>query len=179
MAHNPATRKLRSGRTRRPSSVRGDAGLLVDTCAPPPDLSRKETVFWNYYVGLLAAERRLTKKVRDGLAKYCTSLAIVAELRVELAAKTRTAVARRAETRKELRQWLLVGRLLENDLLLNPASSARAPVPVEPEFDSFSEFDLPPDTAPMPQSARTRTQTVEPSVAGDDRWLNEPNRKPN
>lgn len=116
-------------------------------CDHPPGLSRMEVAFWNYYAPQLAAERRLTLKARDTLAKYCTALAVVSGLRKALASRKRAEIAARSGTRKELRQWLLAARLYENDLLLNPASSIRAPKPdiappVEPgSADPFDEFD--------------------------------------
>jgi hypothetical protein len=61
----------------------------VAGCAPPPGLSRAEMAFWEYYAPALLAERRLTTTTRDALAKYCTALAMVADLRRELVSRKR------------------------------------------------------------------------------------------
>jgi phage terminase small subunit len=129
-------------RRRRTATVVGD---LMGIPEAPSDLSEAERHFWNYYAPQLAAERRLTGKARDVLAKYCTALAVVSGLRAALASPE---IAQRSATRKELRQWLLTARLYENDLILNPASSLRAlqPTPESVE-DECAEFDVPLPTA--------------------------------
>lgn len=116
-------------------------------CAPPTGLSRSEQRFWKYYAPQLAAEKRLSMKARDTLAKYCTALAVVADLRGQLTSRKREHIAQRSYVRKELRQWLLASRLYENDLILNPASAIRAPRaeggeddPPPPD-DPFTQFD--------------------------------------
>lgn len=147
VAHDAATRKLHGAQTRRQHRAKGDAGVSMMVCDRPPGLSKTELAFWDYYAPQLAAERRLTLKARDTLAKYCTALAVVSGLRASLASRKRADIAERSATRKELRQWLLAARLYENDLLLNPASSIRAPKPdvipsSEPGVaDRFDEFD--------------------------------------
>lgn len=86
-------------------------------------------------------------KVRDALATYCTARAVISTLRAKLTSRKRDDLAERSATRKELRQWVLAARLYENDLVLNTASSIRAPQadvppPVEPGVsDPFDEFD--------------------------------------
>lgn len=117
-------------------------------CDPPPGLSKSEQAFWRYYAQQLKAEKRLTLKSRDTLAKYCTALAVVSDLRRQLWSKKRDDIAQRAAVRKELRQYLLASRLYENDLILNPSSSVRAPRPetgiddpATPD-DPFAQFDM-------------------------------------
>jgi hypothetical protein len=148
VAFDAATRALRGSKTRPRHRVQGDdvgAGGPMPVCAPPPGLSKLETSFWHYYAPTLAASRRLPPKARDTLAKYCTALAVVSGLRAQLASRKRADVGERREIRRELRQWLLCGRLYENDLLLNPASLARAPkvdgaiAPID-DIDEFAEF---------------------------------------
>jgi hypothetical protein len=118
-------------------------------CAAPPGLSKREGAFWSYYAPLLVANRRLTCEARDTLAKYCTALATVAELRQQIASRKPKDLVDRSANRKELRQWLTVSRLYETDLLLNPASAVRAPKaetePLTPD-DPFNEFDEPSGT---------------------------------
>ena len=127
MGQDAATRKLHGSRTRPHHRAKSGSAPSAGECQRPPGLSRLETAFWNYYAPQLAAERRLTLKARDTLAKYCTALAVVSGLRTALASRKRADMAARAGNRKELRQWLLAARLYENDLLFNPASSIRAP----------------------------------------------------
>jgi phage terminase small subunit len=146
MAQDAASRALRGSRERPHHRQKGDADAPILVCDPPPGLSKSEQTFWRYYAPQLAAERRLTLKARDTLAKYCTSLAVVADLRRALTSRKRQDVEQRSNVRKELRQWLLASRLYENDLILNPASSIRAPKPVggtgEPiPDDPMSQFD--------------------------------------
>lgn len=147
IANDGAARQLHGSKLRPRHRQKGDVGTVMDVCAHPPGLTRLEMAFWNYYAPQLAAERRLTLKARDTLAKYCTALAVVSGLRKSLASRKRADIAERKTTRKELRQWLLAARLYENDLLLNPASSIRAPKPdVLPPLtpgaaDVFTEFD--------------------------------------
>lgn len=135
-----ATRRL-VGAKERPQRTTTVISDSLATCEAPADLSEAEQDYWNYYAPKLAAERRLTVKSRDVLAKYCTALAIVSGLRAVLASRDS---AQRSTTRRELRQWLLTARLYENDLILNPASVLRAPLPTtEPVEDEFAEFDVP------------------------------------
>jgi phage terminase small subunit len=115
-------------------------------CQPPADLSAAEAEFWQYYAPTLAAAGRLNPEVRDTLAKYCTVLTIVANLRQQLGSLAPMDAGGQSAFRKELRQWLSLSRLYETDLLLNPASSTRTPKldtwGTEP--DPFAEFDQPP-----------------------------------
>lgn len=140
-----ATRTLHGSRTRQQHRKKGDVGAPMIVCDPPPDLSKAEKKFWGYYAPQLVAEGRLTMKARDTLAKYCTSLAVVASLRRQLESKKREDVDNRSSNRKELRQWILASRLYENDLLLNPSSSIRAPKPggVDPPVpnDPMDDYD--------------------------------------
>lgn len=140
-----ATRALHGSRTRSQHRQRGFVGEPMIVCEPPPDLSKPERTFWAYYAPQLVSEGRLTMKSRDTLAKYCTALAIVAGLRKQLESKKREDIELRSANRKELRQWLLASRLYENDLLLNPSSSIRAPKPSGVERpvpnDPLDDFD--------------------------------------
>jgi phage terminase small subunit len=122
-----ATRALRGSKERPQHRSKGDLGELMVTCAPPVGLSKQEQAFWNYYAPQLVAAKRLPLKARDALAKYCTALAVVADLRKHLSSRKRQDLEQRSDHRKELRQWLLASRMYENDLLLNPASLIRAP----------------------------------------------------
>jgi phage terminase small subunit len=142
-----ATRALHGSRDRPQHRTKGDAGAAMIVCAPsPPGLSRAERGFWTYYAPLLAAEHRLTLKARDTLAKYCTALAVVADLRRRWGSRRAADRADRSATLKELRQWVLASRLYENDLILNPASAIRAPKVSGGEGppaqgDALSDFD--------------------------------------
>ena len=112
-------------------------------CGPPSGLSDAEAECWRYYAPLLISSRRLTLEARDTLAKYCTALATVADLRKVIASRKTKDVENRLVYRRELRQWLMVSRAYESDLLLNPASAVRAPKPSgdEPDDDPFTQFD--------------------------------------
>ena len=153
VAADTQTRRLRGSRTRPQHRAKGDAGAPMVGCDPPRGLSRTEQNFWRYYAPALAVEHRLTVKTRDTLAKYCTALAVVANLRTLLASRKPANRAERGPVRKELRQWLLASRLYENDLLLNPASAIRAPKPIvggdgpPPQGDALSDFDDDDDAA--------------------------------
>lgn len=119
-----------------------DAGPpLPAGCEPPDGLSGSELAFWAYYAPKLRAQRRLTLVARDVLAKYCTALAVVAELRKELAAPKIDAKEKR-DARRELRQYLNVTRLYESDLILNPATAVRNPgFDVPPPVDTSTPTD--------------------------------------
>lgn len=146
-----ATRKLHGAETRKRHRAKESTAIPGQAlvCDPPPALSKPEREFWDYYAPLLAAERRLDRKTRDTLAKYCSGLAVVASLRAALFSRKKADLETRSANRKELRQWVLALRLYENDLVLNPASAIRAPKvdvppPIDPEVapDSFDrEFD--------------------------------------
>lgn len=148
------TRALHGSRTRPIHREKGDPGAPMVACGAPPGLSKAETRFWDYYAPQLRAEKRLTLKSRDSLAKYCTSLAVVEDLRKKLASRKKEDLESRRDNLKELRQWVLASRHYENDLLLNPSSAMRAPRAMTPENeedltqpavpeDAFSEFDDP------------------------------------
>lgn len=124
-------------RHRRTASLAGVAGAV----RPPAGLTPAELRYWKHYAPVLRASRRFTPASRDCLAKYCTVLAVVAELRATLVDPDPAA---RRDARKELRQWLLVGRLYESDLTLNPASALRAPsAPASTVVDPFAKYETP------------------------------------
>jgi hypothetical protein len=140
-----ATRQLYGSRTRpqhrRVDPIVGDAA--PDT-TPPADLSDAERAYWSFYAAALVEARRFTPTCRDALAKYCVALAVIAELRQALVSRRRADRTARRETLRELRQWLLAARLIENDLLLSPAAALRAPQPApHPAPDPFTRYDTP------------------------------------
>ena len=111
------------------------------TVDPPAHLSPAQRKLWAYHAPQLVAEGRLPLKARDVLAKYCVAVDVVARLNEAL-----TATQEDDETKPiltELRQWLMVSRLYESDLLLNPAAAVRAPAPdrsVDPEDEELAEI---------------------------------------
>lgn len=109
-----------------PKDDRADGPPLTGGVEPPDGLNELELKFWKHYAPGLRAQRRLTMLARDTLAGYCSALAIIAELRLEMADKSLSRKDRSA-ARKELRQYLSVKRLYESDLLINPATAARVP----------------------------------------------------
>jgi hypothetical protein len=138
-----ATRQLYSSRTTPRRAVDRTANVLADT-TPPSDLSDVERQFWTYYAAALVEARRFTSTCRDSLAKYCTALAVIAELRAAVASQRRADRKAKRENLRELRQWLLAARLIENDLMVTPAAALRAPqAPQPPAPDPFTEFDTP------------------------------------
>jgi hypothetical protein len=106
--------------------------LIGTGCEPPDGLSELEIKFWSYYAPKLKAQGRLKLLTRDVLAGYCSALAVIADIRADLAAKD-VDRKEKAAARKELRQYLSIKRMYENDLLLNPATASR-----------ISPFDDPP-----------------------------------
>ena len=141
-----STRALRGTRERLRHRTKGVAGAVVGACEPPAGLDGPELAAWSYYAPLLAASGRLTAEARDALGSYCTTVAAIGQLkRAASASRKRIAGPERSAIRRELRQWIQVGRLLESDLLLSPAAAVRAPSvlpPAEAE-DAFAEFDPP------------------------------------
>jgi P27 family predicted phage terminase small subunit len=100
-------------------------------------LTEAQKVFWDYYAPLLARERRLTMKVRDSLARYCITQAMVKRLNEDLEALDRVVSFDESGERAHplvtmLRQYLQISRQYDTDLLLNPAADMRAPVAEEP-----------------------------------------------
>lgn len=124
---------------------RQDGPAIPGGVEPPDGLSELELKFWKHYAPGLRAQRRLTILARDTLAGYCSALAIIAELRTEMADKSLTRKDR-AAARKELRQYLGIKRLYESDLLINPATAARVPsfddpLPLASSAEAANEFD--------------------------------------
>lgn len=120
-------------RHRTPKSP-GTTPVNADACPPPPHLTAAEKVQWRYHAPLLHEAGRLTLEARDVLAKYCTVLATVTRLKRQMAKRTYSDVVidaagalRANPVLVQLRQWVMVARAYESDLLLNPASALRAP----------------------------------------------------
>jgi len=144
-------RALRGSRERPQHRTKGDLGQPMIACDAPPGMSPAERKFWDYYAPQLVASRRLPLKARDALAKYCSALAVVADLRRRIfSSRSKADIANRTQNRKELRQWVLAARLYENDLLLNPSSLVRVAKPEGGggsgggelnDEDPFDEFD--------------------------------------
>jgi phage terminase small subunit len=149
VAFDQAERDLRGTKTRQrhrtPSRTASRATVL---CEGPPHLTEAERAQWVYYAPLLMAAERLTLEARDTLAKYCTALAIVERLKKQMAADEYrdlmiTVIVDGAgnEHRSakpnpllvQLRQWVLLCRGYESDLLLSPAAAIRAPKAAAPE----------------------------------------------
>lgn len=141
-------RSLHGSKTRPRHRKRGNSlQVPLVTCEPPTGLSTVELEYWDYYARQLMVAGHLPLKARDALAKYCTVLAIVADLRRQLASRKRDDI-KRDSWRKELRLWVLASRLYEHDLLINPSSivrTARESGVVEDQVgdDPFSDFDEP------------------------------------
>jgi hypothetical protein len=134
--YDEATRDLHGTRERAKHRRKGNIGVPMITVAAPPHLTAPQRAIWSYYAGLLLAEGRLPMKARDTLAKYAVGLDMVAKLNRQI----RSVLAGPGKAEKhpllgELRSWLAITRLYENDLLLNPAASARAPIPATPPDD--------------------------------------------
>jgi hypothetical protein len=142
-AFDQGTRALHGTKTRGHHRVKGGLGAPMISVAPPPHLTASQRRIWAYYAPQLVSERRLPLKARDALAKYVIALDMVAKLN----RKIRSVQAGRKNPDRhpllgELRQWLAITRLYENDLLLNPASAVRAPVtPVSPDAGEDEELD--------------------------------------
>lgn len=149
LAQNLADRSSTSdsGDARRPDDRPGQP-LATSPCDAPDGLSEVELKYWEYYAPKLKAQRRLTMLARDTLAGYCSALAVIHDLRIELA-QSKTPRKDKVAARRELRQYLAIKRLYENDLLLNPATATRGkafddppPLPGAGDSDPFDdEFD--------------------------------------
>lgn len=118
---------------------------------PPPMLTETQQEFWRYYAPLLAKERRLTLKVRDALARYCITQAMVKRLNEDIESLDTILVLEESGERVHpmvttLRQFLQISRQYDTDLLLNPAADLRAPVGEDP--------DKPEPADPMAKFAR-------------------------
>ena len=139
LAQNAQQRSLHGSRIRpqhrRPAPRADQAPVDV---SPPSDLSPAECHFWTYYVQVLVDADRFTAAARDALSKYCTALAVVADLRQQLASPDSAA---RRDARRELRQWVALTRLIESDLLFAPAAALRVPAPEPTNDDPFTGFD--------------------------------------
>lgn len=152
-------REVSGARTRRHHAkvdrVLG-AGATTDRAAapdvqPPPMLTDAQCEFWAYYAPLLAKERRLTMKVRDALARYCITQAMVKRLNEDVEGLDSILVLEESGERVHpmvttLRQFLQISRQYDTDLLLNPAADLRAPVGEDP--------DQPQPADPMAKFAR-------------------------
>jgi phage terminase small subunit len=124
-------------------------GTATDVCTAPPHLDAVERKHWRYYAPLLAAAGRLTLEARDTLAKYCSALATVVRLKEQMRAPEYRDVivttsidsagnehvnAKPNPLLTLFRQWLMVSRNYEADLLLSPATAIRVPAPqADPE----------------------------------------------
>ena len=113
-------------------------------CDPPPHLDEEEARHWAYYAPLLQGAQRLTLEARDTLAKYCTALATIVRLKRQMAADEYRDIlvdividsagnehvsAKANPLLVQLRQWVMLCRGYETDLLLSPAAAVRAPRP--------------------------------------------------
>lgn len=141
-AKSAAERKEQGARTRphhakvdRLGAAAADVAAPVVVPAPPPHLTEKQQAFWEYYAPLLAAERRITLKTRDVLARYCIAQAMVKRLNEDLEALDALLVVDPVSATEKvhplvttLRQFMQLSRQYDTDLLLNPAADVRAPV---------------------------------------------------
>jgi phage terminase small subunit len=139
-----AERKERGARTRphhakvdRLGAAAADSSSTpkVSVPKPPPHLTEKQQEFWTYYAPLLAAERRITLKTRDVLARYCIAQAMVKRINEDLEALDALLVLDSVTLTEKvhplvttLRQFMQLSRQYDTDLLLNPAADVRAPV---------------------------------------------------
>ena len=105
-------------------------------CEPPGYLTPAQRALWAYYEPQLVAEGRLPLKARDVLAKYIIALDVVARLNEML---TKALEGDEKPVLTELRHWLMVTRLYESDLLLNPAAAIRAPKTADQPTDLEDE----------------------------------------
>lgn len=120
----------------------------------PEHLTEQEQAVWKKYAPLLEADGRLTERSAEVLARYCVAVArcrkIAEELKQAPSFVTSEVTDRFGNVREivkahpldaMLRQWMATSRSLENDLLLNPASSLRAPAEDKTLADPFDQFD--------------------------------------
>jgi len=129
-----ATRALHSTKVRARHRTKGYAGEPMITCEPPRQLTPAQREYWDYHAPQWAAKRQLTLEERDALAKYCIGLDITYRLNRKI--RSITVKGNKHPLLGELRHWLAITRLYENDLLLNPASAVRAPKPERPIGDA-------------------------------------------
>jgi phage terminase small subunit len=138
-------RHLRHTKERQRHRTKGHAGMPMIVCKPPRHLTRAERAIWRYYAPVLVAEDRLTLKARDVLAKYATALVVVERLKGQTEEPGYRDVVLTQTGEKanplllQLRQWVMLCRGYETDLLLNPASAVRAPRPLPPPQDDEDE----------------------------------------
>lgn len=140
-AFDESTRALHGTSERARHREKGDLGLPMIVCEPPPHLTGVQRRIWNYYAPQLVAEGRLPIKARDTLAKYCIALDIVGKLNRKIRSVLGKGGGERHPLLPELRYWLSIARLYESDLLLNPAAAVRAPKPDAPRDADDEELD--------------------------------------
>lgn len=147
IARSAAEQRAAGGKVRARNRVSRSAGT-VGAAQAPPHLTDVERAQWGYYAPLLEKAGRLTLEARDTLAKYCTALAEIVRLKEEMAAKgsdgqpvykpvmlsvtvdgagNQHVNAKPNPLGVQLRQWLMVCRGYEADLLLSPAAAIRVP----------------------------------------------------
>ena len=140
-AFDDATRALHGTKERARHRTKGDFGEPMIVCDAPPHLTAVQRRIWRYYAPQLAAEGRLPLKARDTLAKYVIALDIVAKLNRKIRSVHAGKGGEKHPLLGELRHYLAITRLYESDLLLNPASAARAPKPDRPNDAEDQELD--------------------------------------
>ncbi len=144
---------IRSGNISKQALASAKASAQHNIAAPA-HLGDEEKQVWRQYAPLLESDGRLTPKSAEVLARYCVAVARCRKLTDELKNVPSFVVSevmdRFGNTRQitkahpldaMLRQWMLTSRSLENDLLLNPASSLRAPSETPVEGDPFDQFE--------------------------------------
>ncbi len=112
----------------------------------PTGLTRDERRVWTHYATELHAAGRLTRAVQGVLASYVTALTTIARLKTQMAAPGYVDVTEdgKSPLLPELRNWIGLARLLESDLLLNPAAAVRVPSVVDDAIDDeWADFDTP------------------------------------
>ena len=120
----------------------------------PSHLSEAEQSVWKQYAPLLESDGRLTEKSEEILSRYCVAVARCRKISDELKGVPSficSEVSDRLGNVREivkahpldamLRQWMSTSRSLENDLLLNPASSLRTSSEGEDADDPFNQFE--------------------------------------
>lgn len=153
IARTEAQQRAAGGVVRAQHRVKRSVGTVVGepSVLPPPGLTVFEQDQWAYYAPLLVQTGRMTLEARDTLAKYCTALGQVAQIKSEMAdpsyrvvmlsvtvdgAGNEHVTAKTNPLNVALRQWLETARHYEADLLLNPATAIRVPVPTPAEETS-------------------------------------------
>ena len=139
VAFDASTRALHGTRERAQHRNRGGSTPMI-VCDPPAYLTAAQRTLWEYFAPQLVAEGRLPLKTRDVLAKYVLAVDLVARLNATIFSVVED--GEKHPLLAELRQWLLLTRLYESDLLLNPAAAVRAPTPNQaPGLDEDRELD--------------------------------------